>query len=168
MIARNLGHHALVRGQTGLSVTASDMLNDLAAKDGRIALHRPIRRYCHPALLVADEIGALTYDTRHAELLFEVVSRRYAEKKPVIITTKRVFQKWNEVFPNAASVVTLIDRLVHRSERINIKGESYRPKEAKDRANRKAAERSSKKKGLRRLGYDRRETASKPPECCAY
>ena len=148
MIAQNLGHHALVRGHTVLSVTASDMLNDLAAQDGRIALHRRLRRYCHPALLVADEIGYLAYDTRHADLLFEVVSRRYTEKKPVIITTNRVFQEWNEVFPNAASVITLIDRLVHRSERINIKGESYRLKEAKDRANRKAAERSGKKKGL--------------------
>jgi len=144
MIAKNLGHHALIQGHTVLSTTASEMLNDLAAQDGRVALHRRLRRYCHPRLLVTDEIGYLAYDARHADLLFEVVSRRYEEKKPMVITTNRVFQDWPEVFPNATSVVTLIDRLVHRSESINIVGESYRLKEARERNERKKPRRAGK------------------------
>lgn len=146
MLAQNLGHQALLRGHTVLTTTASDMLNDLAAQDGTTALHRRLRRYCHPKLLVADEVGYLAYDNRHADLLFEVVSRRYQDGKSMILTTNRPFREWNEVFPNAACVVTLIDRLLHRAELIQIEGESYRLKEAKDRASRKALDRTTRKK----------------------
>jgi|GEM_PF-1567205 len=84
-------------------------------------------------LLVIDEIGYLSYSNRHADLLFELVSRRY-ESKSTMVTTNKAFGEWNTVFPNAACVVSLIDRLVHHSELIDIDGESYRLKEAKERA----------------------------------
>ena len=69
---------------------------------------------------------------RHADLLFEIVSRRY-EEKSTLVTTNRPFAEWGEVFPNASCVVSLVDRLVHRSEILTIEGESYRLKEAKER-----------------------------------
>ena len=80
-----------------------------------------------------DEIGYLSYSNRHADLLFEIVSRRYQEKS-TLITTNRPFGEWNEVFPNAACVVSLVDRLVHHAEIIPVEGESYRLKEAKERS----------------------------------
>ncbi len=80
-----------------------------------------------------DEIGYLSYSNRHADLLFELVSRRY-ESKSTMVTTNKAFADWNTVFPNAACVVSLIDRLVHHSEVIPIEGESYRLKEALERA----------------------------------
>ena len=131
-LARNLAHQALLRGHTVLCTTASEMLNDLLAQDGPAALARRLRRYCRPALLCIDEVGYLSYDSRHADLLFEVVSRRH-EQKSIVVTTNRPFAEWTEVFPNAASVVALVDRLVHRAEIVRIDGDSYRLKEAKER-----------------------------------
>ena len=133
MIAQNLGHTAALRGFGVKFTTASAILNDLAAQDGARALQRALARYCQPALLVIDEVGYLSYDNRHADLLFEVVTRRYGQK-PIIVTTNKSFSEWTQVFPNAACVVTLVDRLVHTSEIIQIEGESYRRKEALERA----------------------------------
>src|SRR5438105_14400054 len=86
--------------------------------------------------------GYLSYFNRHADLLFELVSRRY-EHKSTVITTNRSFKEWHEVFPNAACVVSLIDRLVHRCEIVATEGESYRLKEAKARAEQKATTRAA-------------------------
>jgi DNA replication protein DnaC len=83
--------------------------------------------------LVVDEVGYLSYSHRHADLLFELVSRRY-EQKSTLITTNRPFAEWGEVFPGAACVVSLIDRLLHHAEIIAIEGDSYRLKEAQERA----------------------------------
>ena len=146
MIAKNLLHQAVLRGYTARFIAASDMLHDLAAQDSSTQLARRLRRYTTPAVLCCDEVGYLAYDTRYADLLFEVVTRRYQLRRPLILTTNRVFTEWNQVFPNATCVVALIDRLVHRSEILSIDGESYRLKEAKERAAKRAAARSTAKK----------------------
>ena len=142
-LARNIAHQALMNGHTVLFTSAALMLNELAAQDGDIALRRKIKHYAQPELLVVDEVGYLSYGNRHADLLFEIVSRRY-ETKSTLITTNRPFAEWNEVFPNAACVVSLVDRLVHRAEIIPIEGESYRLKEARERA---AERKRTRKKG---------------------
>ena len=82
----------------------------------------------------------MSYSNRHADLLFELISRRY-QNKSTVVTTNKPFGQWHEVFPNASCVVSLIDRLVHRCEVVAIEGESYRLKEAKARAELKAAQR---------------------------
>jgi len=142
MLAANLGHQALVQGRTVLYATAGQLLGDLAALDSDSALRRRLRHYAGPDLLLIDEVGYLSYSNRHADLLFELISRRY-EKKSTVLTTNRPFKEWKEVFPNAACVVSLIDRLVHRCEVVAIQGDSYRLKEAKDRAAQKAAMRAA-------------------------
>jgi DNA replication protein DnaC len=146
MIAKNLLHQAVLRGHTARFTAASDMLHDLAAQDSSTQLARRLRRYTTPAILCCDEVGYLAYDTRYADLLFEVVTRRYQLRRPLILTTNRIFSEWNQVYPNATCVVALIDRLVHRSEILSIDGESYRLKEAKERAAKRAAARSTGKK----------------------
>lgn len=103
-------------------------------------MQRRLRRYAQPELLVVDELGYLSYDNRFADLLYEVVSARY-EKHATLLTTNREFSEWGELFPNATCVVTLVDRLTHCAEIVPIEGESYRLKEAKERAERKAAAR---------------------------
>ena len=142
-IAKNLAHLAVLGGYTARFTTASAMLNDLAAQDSAAALHRRLRHYCRPALLVCDELGYLSYDARYADLLFEVVTRRY-QQRATIITTNKPFSEWNQVFPNAASVVTIIDRLVHKAEILTIEGDSYCLKEAKERAAQKARTRKQR------------------------
>ena len=84
----------------------------------------------------------MSYSNRHADLLFELNSRRY-QNKSTVVTTNKSFGQWHEVFPNAACVVSLIDRLVHRCEVVAIEAESYRLKEAKQRAGQKAAARAN-------------------------
>jgi DNA replication protein DnaC len=121
------------------------MLHDLAAQDSSLALARRLRRYTGPELLCIDEVGYLSYDARYADLLFEVITRRY-QHRATVLTTNKPFGEWNEVFPNAACVVTLVDRLVHRSEILTLAGDSYRLKEAKERAAKRAAARATAKK----------------------
>ncbi len=141
-LAQNLGYQAVMQGHTVLFTTAANMLNDLAALDGDNALRRRLKYYARPVLLIIDEVGYLSYSNRHADLLFEIINQRY-EQRSTLVTTNRPFAEWNEVFPNAACVVSLIDRLVHHSEVIAIEGESYRMKEAKEQA----TKRRSRKKG---------------------
>ena len=136
LIAQNLAHQAVIQGHSALFVNAAQMLGDLAAQDGDNALRRRFAHYARPDVLVVDEIGYLSYGTRHADLLFEIVNRRY-ERKPTIITTNRPFAEWSEVFPNAACVVSIVDRLVHHAEILVIEGESYRMHEATQRAAKK-------------------------------
>ena len=137
MIAKNLGHLALLAGYGVRFVTAAQMLGDLAARDSSSALNQRLGHYCRSPLLVIDELGYLAYDARYADLLFEVVTRRY-QNASTVITTNKPFSGWGEVFPNASSVVTIIDRLIHKAEIINIEADSYRLKEAKERADAKA------------------------------
>lgn len=132
MILKNLAHQAVVRGHTVRFATASDMLSDLAAQESSVALARRLRRYTTPHLLCVDEVGYLSYDNRYADLLFEVVTRRYDAEKPILLSTNKAFSEWSAVFPHAACVVTLVDRLIHRAEVIEIEAESYRLKEAKE------------------------------------
>lgn len=137
MVAQNIAHLAVLAGHTVRFTTASAMLNDLATQDGANALRRRLRRYTQPRLLVVDELGYLSYGNRHADLLFEVVSRRYQERS-TLVSTNKPFGQWADVFPNATCVVTLVDRLVHRCDIIEFEGESYRLKEAQERKARRA------------------------------
>lgn len=143
-IARNIAHQAVIEGHTVLFTTAGQMLNDLAAQDGDNALRRRLKHYTQPQILVIDEIGYLSYGNRHADLLFEIVSRRY-EEKSTVVTTNRPFAEWGEVFPNASCVVSLVDRLVHNAEIIAIEGASYRLKEAKERTKQRKQKRAANK-----------------------
>ena len=145
LLAKNLVHQAVLKGVTARFLTASELLNTLAEQDSATALRKKIAFFTRPQLLAIDELGYLSYDTRYADLLFEVVSRRY-EHKPLLLTTNKPFAEWGEVFPNATSVVTLVDRLVHRCEIASIEGESYRLKESKQQARRRAQKRASRKR----------------------
>jgi DNA replication protein DnaC len=143
MCACNLGYQAVLAGHTALFITAGNLLGELAALDSDSALRRKLRQYAAPDLLVIDEVGYLSYSNRHADLLFELVSRRY-QHKSTVVTTNRAFAEWGEVFPNAACVVSLIDRLMHRAEVVRIDGASYRAKEADERDALRKAERAAK------------------------
>jgi DNA replication protein DnaC len=147
MIAKNLAHQALLKGMSVCFTTAATMLTDLAEQEGSISLARRLKRYCRPQLLVIDEVGYLNYDNRFADLMFEVVTQRY-QQRSIIMTTNKDLQDWGSVFPNAACVVTLVDRLVHKAEVIQLEGKSYRHKEALERAEQKQKRRKARKAAL--------------------
>ncbi|MEN8161155.1 MAG: IS21-like element helper ATPase IstB [Myxococcota bacterium] len=129
LLARNIAHAAVLQGYSALFTEASSMLLDLGAQDSPRALDRRLRHYTRPALLCIDEVGYLSYDARAADLLFEVVSRRY-EQRSIVITTNLAFSGWPSVFPNASCVTALIDRLTHHADICLIEGQSFRRREA--------------------------------------
>jgi len=147
-IAKNIAYQAVIHGHTALFTTASHMLGDLAAQDGDLALKRKLKFYTNPMLLIIDEVGYLSYANRHADLLFEIISRRYHQKS-TIVTTNKSFAEWRDIFPNATCVVSLIDRLVHRSEIIDIDADSFRLKEAMEESAKRKASREKKKSTLK-------------------
>jgi len=107
MIASNIAHQATLQGHTVLFTTAGHLLNELASQDGDNALRRRLKYYVQPELLVIDEVGYLSYSNRHADLLFEIVSRRYQEKS-TLVTTNKPFNEWREIFPNVNAKLKLI------------------------------------------------------------
>jgi DNA replication protein DnaC len=145
MIAQNLANEAVRQGLATRFTTAADMLSDLASQEGPTALARRERLYVNPKLLVIDEVGYLSYDNRYADLLFSVVNKRYREGRSIVLTTNMPFAQWPDHFANAACVVTLVDRLTHRAEILQLAGTSYRHKEAEERqAERRARRRKPK------------------------
>jgi DNA replication protein DnaC len=145
MLAKNLVHQAILAGHSARLMTAADLILDLTSQDTARALQRRLRTYLRPSLLAIDEVGYLAYDAHAADLLFQVVSRRY-EQKSLVITTNLPFKQWDTVFPNAACAVALIDRLTHHAEIITIEGESYRKREAERAQKAKQTQKPAPKK----------------------
>lgn len=133
MVAQNIAHAAVQKGHTALFTTASQMLLDLGSQESARALERRLRHYDQPSVLCIDEVGYLPYQGRDADLLYQVVSRRY-EKKPIVLTTNLAFGDWAQAFPNASCAVALIDRIVHHADIITIEGKSYRRRTAEEDA----------------------------------
>lgn len=149
MIAQNLAHTAANQGFQTLFYKTSKVLNDLLECDGVRRRKHLQRKLCNAKLLALDEIGYLSYDNRYADLLYDIISERYHTGQSTIITSNKAFADWSEIFPTAACVITMVDKLVHRSSIIVIKGESYRLHEAAQREEQKAKARkarSSKRK----------------------
>ena len=144
MIAKNLAHHAVINGHSALFISASELLNDLAAQQTGSSLTRRLRHYCQPHVLVIDELGYLASSSEHADLLFELVTRRY-QHKPIVLTSNKIFTNWSEVFPNSSCVVALVDRLIHKAEVVKINAESYRLKDARERGEARNAKKSGRK-----------------------
>jgi DNA replication protein DnaC len=128
MIAQNLCYQAVLAGHSVTFRSAAALLEDLQRQtpEGR---RRKIRTYSNVGLLCLDEVGYLSFDDKAADLLYEVINRRY-ERKPLIITTNKPFKEWNEVFPNATCLVTLLDRLIHHADVTVLEGKSYRLRES--------------------------------------
>jgi len=145
MLAQNLAYQAILKGYTARFSNASALLSELGAQESGSALSRALRRCFEPELLVIDEVGYLSATSKHADLLFEVITRRY-QQKSTVLSTNKAFREWNQVFPNAGCIVGLIDRLIHKAEIVEIQGESYRLKEAKEREALRAKARKTRRK----------------------
>ncbi len=128
MIAQNICYAAVLAGYSVLFRSAAALLEELHRQtpEGR---RDKLRQYANTGLLCIDEVGYLSFDDKAADLLYEVVNRRY-ERKPLLLTTNRPFKEWNEVFPNATCIVTLLDRLLHHADVTVIEGDSYRVRES--------------------------------------
>jgi len=123
---------AILAGYSVLFRSASALIEDLQC-ESVTARRRKLRTYGNAGLLCIDEVGYLSYDDNAADSLYEIVNRLY-ERRSLIVTTNRGFKEWNEVFPNASCIVTLVDRLTHHADVTKIEGESYRLRESEQEA----------------------------------
>ena len=101
---------------------------DLKRAQEKGALERRLRFYAHVSLLVLDELGYLGVDKEGADLLFQLVSRRY-ERRSTIVTTNVGIGMWADVFGDAVTAAAIADRLCHHCSVIRITGRSYRMKD---------------------------------------
>lgn len=129
MIAKNICNAAVQAGHSVLFRSAAALLEDLHRQttEGR---RRRLHAYANTGLLCIDEVAYLSFDDKAADLLYEVINRRYERKPVIIITTNRPFKEWNEVFPNATCIVTMLDRLLHHADVTVFEGHSYRVRES--------------------------------------
>ncbi len=128
-LASALGYAACLKGHSVLFATAVDVINTLAAAQNAGRLKQELNKYLKPTLIVLDEIGYLPIDKTGADLLFQIISKRY-EQGSIILTSNRVFKKWPEIFNNDATLTSaLLDRLLHHAETVLIEGKSYRMKD---------------------------------------
>ena len=132
MISKNIAHAAVLAGYSVLFRTAAELIEDLQVDSPELR-RRKLAHYGQPHLVCIDEVGYLSYDNHAADLLYEVVNRRY-EAKSLIVTTNRGFKEWNQVFPNATCIATLLDRLTHHADVTKIEGDSYRVRESEQEA----------------------------------
>lgn len=127
-----LAHKACTKGVSVLFAGAVDIINSLSASSSEMTLDKAIKKYTLPKLLVIDELGYLPIDKLGANLLFQVISKRY-ETGSIILTGNRAFKEWPKIFDNDSTVTSaVLDRLLHHSEVVVIEGKSYRMKDKKE------------------------------------
>jgi DNA replication protein DnaC len=127
MLAQNIGQAALLAGYTVRFITLAAALADLLKQESVPAFERRLKRYLRPDLLILDELGYLPCDSRAADMLYNIVSRRH-EERSIVITTNLPFKQWGTVFPGAACVGALVDRFAQHCHRVDIDADSWRDK----------------------------------------
>lgn len=128
-LAIALGVEASKRRLSVKFTTAARLVASLAEARTAGTFSRRLMGFVRPSLLVVDEVGFLPLDAGEASLLFEVVCRRY-ERGSIVLTSNKSYGEWGEVFSGDTVIATaILDRLLHHSTTISIKGESYRLKD---------------------------------------
>ena len=118
-------------GYTVHYATLDGMVRRLRAAETSGKLATQLRAYCRPALLVIDEVGYLPLDRADANLVFQLISRRY-EKGSIIITSNKAFSEWGQVFTDEVLATAILDRFLHHCDVITINGPSWRMKNQKN------------------------------------
>lgn len=130
-LAVSLGIEAAKKRYITYFISCHDLITQLNKAHSENRLDMKLKHYAKYKLLIIDEIGYLPIDKQGANLLFQLIARRY-EKNSTIITTNQIFSKWGEVFSDPIIANALLDRLIHHSHIIKIKGPSYRIKDKFD------------------------------------
>ena len=127
-LAIGLGVEAAKAGYTVLFLSLETLMTRLLKAQHENRLERSLKQLTYPKLLIVDEIGYLPLSRQGASLFFRLVVRRY-ERASLIVTSNKSFVDWGEVFNDHVLATAILDRLLHYSTTLNIKGESYRLKE---------------------------------------
>lgn len=127
-LAIGLGRKVIERGASCLFVSATALVGHLLRAEAEGRLDERLTHFSKPKLLIVDELGYLPFERRAAHLMFQLVNRRY-EKGSLMITSNQPVGAWGEVFGDTILATAILDRLLHHSHVITIKGESYRLRE---------------------------------------
>jgi DNA replication protein DnaC len=126
-LAVALGREAVREGYSVLFTTATALITQLVQAHAKGVLEERLRHFVKPKLLIVDELGYLPLESGAAHLFFQLISRRY-ERGSLLITSNRAVGEWGEVFGDPVVATAILDRLLHHSHVITIRGDSYRLK----------------------------------------
>lgn len=127
-LAVALGREAIMAGYSVQFVAATTVVAQLAKGHSEGRLEERLAHFAKPKLLIIDELGYLPFEPNAAHLFFQLVSRRY-EKGAILLTSNRSVGEWGAVFGDPVVATAILDRLLHHSHVITIRGDSYRLKE---------------------------------------
>lgn len=122
-----LGMEAIHAGYSVYFITAQDLMRSLAKAQSKGQLEGRMRSLIKPQVLILDELGYLPLEPWEAAQFFQLVSARY-EKASTIVTSSKSYGEWGDIFPDQVMAAAVLDRLLHHSTTVNIKGDSYRLK----------------------------------------
>ena len=129
-LAVAIAYRAIQNGFDAAFTTATALIDDLSLASRRGALHEAVTRYTHPAVLVIDEVGYLSYGSDAANVLFHVVNDRYLHHRPMIFTTNKALAAWGRVLHDPDLAEAILDRVLERGRHIELRGRSYRTRHA--------------------------------------
>ncbi len=127
-VAQALGHAVARRGGDVRFAKTSRMLSDLAGGHADRSWGQRIREYTKPLVLILDDFAMREHTAMHADDLYELISERAVNGKPLILTSNRTPNDWYGLFPNPVVAESLLDRLINTSHQILMDGPSYRPR----------------------------------------
>lgn len=130
-ISIGIGIKACMEGYKVLFTTVPTLINRLKESKSQKSITYLERQFEKYDLIIADELGYISFDKEGGELLFNLLSLR-AERKSTIITTNLTFDRWEEIFKDSILTNALIDRLTHKSYVVDMNGDSYRFKETQE------------------------------------
>jgi len=127
-LAVAIGRQAILTGYSVLFMQAPALVAQLAKAHSEGRLEDRLIHFGKPKLLIVDELGYLPFEPNAAHLFFQLVSRRY-ERGSMLITSNRALSEWGSVFSDAVVATAILDRLLHHSHVVTIRGDSYRLRE---------------------------------------
>jgi len=127
-LAVAIGREAIIAGYTVLFVPATTLVAQLARGHAEGRLEERLAHFAKPKLLIVDELGYLPFEPDAAHLFFQLASRRY-ERGAMLVTSNRAVGEWGTVFGDPVVATAILDRLLHHSHVITIRGDSYRLRE---------------------------------------
>ncbi len=127
-LAVAIGREVITAGYTVLFASAPALVAQLARAHGEGRLDERLLHFSKPKLLIVDELGYLPFEAHAAHLFFQLVSRRY-ERGSMLITSNRAVGEWGAVFGDPVVATAILDRLLHHSHVVTIRGDSYRLRE---------------------------------------
>jgi DNA replication protein DnaC len=127
-LAIALGMAAIAQSLSVYFITIGELLEVLHRDAQEDRLGHRLRTLCRPKLLILDEMGYFPLDRMAAQFLFQLVSRRYL-KGSIILTSNKSYGEWGDIFADQVLAAAILDRLLHHSTTVNIRGHSYRLRE---------------------------------------